>query len=117
MGQNDADLFETARKLNVSAQQNVDEMVVLPAGALVGEAVAPWGESTGLILASSLTAVGWKDEAQNTAIEIALLGDKASIVPARRVVGVARTDNGEADIVAEKAVAGPSFWWKVTHPF
>jgi D-alanyl-D-alanine carboxypeptidase (penicillin-binding protein 5/6) len=117
LGQSDSGLLEVASKLNYSAQQNVGESIVLPAGSTVGEIIAPWGEKARVVLAASLTTIGWKDEVKNTAIEIEVAEEISNTVSKGKPVGKAKTTADKVDVITESAIFQPSFSWKVFHPF
>ncbi|MDR1300718.1 MAG: hypothetical protein LBK50_03355 [Candidatus Nomurabacteria bacterium] len=113
MGQADDVLFDVAKVLNRSAQENVDEVVIVPAGTVVGRILSQWGESTQLLTVGDLTIVGWKDEVE-TSVSLDI-PDPLLPLPSKKVVGKAMTSSDETDIVAELPIREPSFAWKVLH--
>jgi len=90
---------------------------VLAAGDSVGKATAPWGSWSGIIVKNNLGLIAWN---QSVLTPTATTSKVLSSASAQTVVGkVSLSDHGSSatsDIVLANKVAGPSFWWRLTHP-
>jgi serine-type D-Ala-D-Ala carboxypeptidase (penicillin-binding protein 5/6) len=90
---------------------------VLTAGDSVGKATAPWGSWSGIIVKNNVGLIAWN---QTILTPTATTGKILSSAVAQTVVGkVSLSDHSTSatsDIVLANKVAGPNFWWRLTHP-
>jgi D-alanyl-D-alanine carboxypeptidase (penicillin-binding protein 5/6) len=118
MGQVDGELFNVAKDLNESAQQNVGKVVALAKGAIVGQVISQWGDKVNMVLTSDLVVTDWKDE--NDAIvavnAVNSLSGMTSVAGGQRVA-VANSGFAEANVVTEKTLRAPGLLWRISHPF
>lgn len=88
----------------------------VPAGTVVGEVNTLWGEKVDVVTAEDASVVLWNGAAPDTAVVLDV-GDKRTKGGA---IGSLTVD-GPIDSVTAKAsladdIAGPSPWWRLTHP-
>jgi D-alanyl-D-alanine carboxypeptidase (penicillin-binding protein 5/6) len=114
MGQNDADLFNVAKKLNKSAQDNLGNITLVPAGTVVGKIQSSWGESSNITTEKALNFVGWRDEVYDIHTEVTFSGNQLA---AGSKIGKLTTNAGSVDLVAPTTIGNPGMKWRLMHPF
>jgi D-alanyl-D-alanine carboxypeptidase (penicillin-binding protein 5/6) len=118
LGQTDDGLFQTAKALNDSAQDNIGKVVVLAKGTIVGQVTSRWGATANIILTNDLTTADWKDENDSRVAINALnnLGGMTAVASGQKV-GVATVGFEEVDVVTYETLRAPDFIWRITNPF
>ena len=118
LGQTDANLFQVAKDFNNSAQSNINKVVVLAKGSVVGRLTSRWGATSNVVLSADLTTVGWKDE-NNVQIDIKNadnLGGMTSVANGQNV-GTASAGADGVTVITSGTLYSPDFLWRVTNPF
>jgi serine-type D-Ala-D-Ala carboxypeptidase (penicillin-binding protein 5/6) len=104
-----------ADQLVTTAFSSVRSLPLVPPGMQVGSIVAPWGASTGLVVARSTNVVSWPGVTVVAQVHAGRLGRS---VPAATQVATLRVDlpSGPVDVPISTAHAlpGPSIFWRLT---
>lgn len=87
------------------------------AGTVVGEVTTIWGEKVDIVSDADATVVLWNGTAATAVVEFALdEDDRASGDQVGTLTVTGPLDAATVDISLSGEIAGPSPWWRLTHP-
>jgi D-alanyl-D-alanine carboxypeptidase (penicillin-binding protein 5/6) len=105
------DALQSATRLSASLEQGFQEVIIAKQGAVIGSIHTAWGVSETITTSGALRIIRWKDTA---------LGESHTFTPSLRkgVIGslqiTAPGASAKTTLQLKQAVAGPSFWWRLT---
>lgn len=99
----------------VSQFQNVR---VLRAGQSVGRVTSPWGASTDILADKNVSVEAWSGSALAPRVTARTLAAPApSNTPAGSLRLVYGGETYGSTLHTKSSIAGPTMWWRLTHPF
>lgn len=88
----------------------------VPAGTVVGEISTPWGTSVDIVSDEDATVVLWNGTAASAAVEFDLSNQREEGEDIGTVTVTGPVDQASVDASLAEEIAGPSPWWRLTHP-
>jgi D-alanyl-D-alanine carboxypeptidase (penicillin-binding protein 5/6) len=111
-------VFRASTTLLAGAHREVARLTAVRRGATLAHVMTPWGARVAVKAASSVSFLGWPELPSHT-----VFGTRYPLtvpIKAGQTIGTAFVSAGEqraqVRLVAARAVAGPSFSWRLTHP-
>jgi serine-type D-Ala-D-Ala carboxypeptidase (penicillin-binding protein 5/6) len=103
------------RKLLGALRSALQVFTIMAASTDVGVATAVWEESTRVQVARPVEVLGWPGMPVTVSVQTVAIGKKLA---AGQLLGVltvtAGTSRTTADLHAERAISGPTPWWRLT---
>ncbi len=88
----------------------------LPSGTVVGEISTPWGTSVDIVSDEDATVVLWDGTTATAAATFDLGDQRADGEDVGTVTVTGPVDQATVDASLAEEIAGPSPWWRLTHP-
>ena len=117
MGQPDGATRDAATSaLFAQVEQELQLQPSVTAGTTVGQVETRWGDPVGIVTGADASVVLWNGAVAETSTEFSLgdardEGERVGTLTAR-----GPKDSAAVDLVLAGEVAGPSPWWRLTHP-
>jgi D-alanyl-D-alanine carboxypeptidase (penicillin-binding protein 5/6) len=86
-------------------------------GAVVGTYSTPWGASASMVLAKSASALVWSNTKITSTLSTTSPGNARNGQSVGSITYVAGKTTVTVPVVLKGSIAGPSAWWRLTHPF
>ena len=117
LGQSDGETrFALARDLLNGLDAQLAPTIALPAGTVVGTVSTLWSDPVDIVTATDGSVILWNGSPSSAAANLSLGDDRASGASAGTVSVSGPVDEVEVEALLADEVAGPSFWWRLTHP-
>ena len=117
LGQPDDEARDAAvRAMFARTEEELQPFPSVAAGDVVGTVATAWGERVDVVATADADVVLWNGVAATITPELALGGTWEGGAPAGTVTATGPVDAATIDAVLAEAIAGPSPWWRVTHP-
>lgn len=117
LGQPDSETrFAATRDLLNGLDAQLAPTIALPAGSIVGTISTLWADPVDIVTATDGSVILWNGSASAAASNLTLGDDWASGASAGSVTVSGPIDEVEVEALLAAEVAGPSPWWRITHP-
>lgn len=106
-----------ARDLLAQLEAELNEHVqTIPAGTVVGNITTVWGETAQVVTAAAIDTPLWNGESARTDATLDINWDIKNLKTVGTFAVIGPLGARSVDVVLSQPLAGPDFWWRVTHP-
>jgi D-alanyl-D-alanine carboxypeptidase (penicillin-binding protein 5/6) len=109
---------QAARDLLVALETEINEHTqTVPAGTVVGNVTTLWGETAKAITTTAIDTPLWNGGSARTDSTLHINWDLANLGNVGTYTVIGPLGARSSDLVLDKTLEGPDFWWRITHPF
>ena len=117
LGQPDSETrFAATRDLLNGLDAQLAPTIALPAGSTVGTVSTLWADPVEIVTAADGSVILWNGSPSSAASDLSLGDDWADGASVGTVTVSGPIDGVEVEALLAADVAGPSPWWRITHP-
>lgn len=109
-----SEAFDSAKLIidNIASNINVYQ---ISKGQKLGQITSSWGKSSNVVTSKSLSIPYWVD--QPPKIDTFVHVNGADSLSARQIIGQIKIEDDAVGVINDKAIATPSIWWRLSHPW
>lgn len=105
-------LYREVRSFIEVAKQSFGEREAIKEGTVVGSYTVPWGDSTDIVVESTVKTYGWLGTEEEVYVDVENI---RADTQRDEAVGMIRADTESTNLEISEPIELPSVWWRLAH--